>query len=374
MRAQEPVVAVFRSRLLAGSETFVRNQAAALTRWRPAFLGTAREPSCLAEATDVIAFPDSAAGRLEFLRLRVTGRSPRLRAHLAALRPAVVHAHFGGDGWLISRAAVELRIPLVITVHGQDVTRQPNAPGPRGLRYRRNLRTAFRRASLVIAVSGHLRQQAIALGADPAKVKVHHIGVPAPRVAPAPARIWDVLFVGRFVAKKGIDDLIEALGLLTGVRPRALFVGAGPLHDAMRARAAGLGLDATFLGAQDPAAVARIMATSKIFVSPSKTAPDGDAEGLPTTILEAARVGLPTVSTRHSGIPEAVIDGRTGLLGTEGDRTALARNIERLLADEPLRERLGRQARRHAEAYFDLGTQTRLLEELYDSVALRVRG
>jgi colanic acid/amylovoran biosynthesis glycosyltransferase len=374
VRPTEPVVAVFRSRLLAGSETFVRNQGAALTRWRPAFLGTSKEASCLADAADVIAIPDSAAGDLEFLWLRLTGRSPRLRARLAALRPAVVHAHFGGDGWLISRAAVELGIPLIITVHGQDVTRQPNAPGPRGLRYRRNLRTAFRRASLVIAVSGHLRQQAIALGAHPAKVRVHHIGVPAPRVPKAPDRIWDVLFVGRFVAKKGIDDLIEALGLITNGRPRALFVGAGPLHEAMRARAAALGLDATFLGAQDPAAVARIMAESRIFVSPSKTAPNGDAEGLPTTILEAARMGLPTVSTRHSGIPEAVLDGDTGLLCAEGDRPALARNIERLLADEALRDRLGRQARRHAETHFDLGTQTRLLEDLYDSVTQRVRG
>jgi colanic acid/amylovoran biosynthesis glycosyltransferase len=374
VRPDEPVVAVFRTRLLAASETFVRNQGAALSRWRPAFLGVAKERSCLAENTDVIAFPDSTAGRLEFLRLRLTGRSPLLRERLAALRPAVVHAHFGGDGWLISRAAAELGIPLVITVHGQDVTRQPNTPGLRGLRHRRNLRTAFRRASLVIAVSGHLRQQAITLGAHPTKVRVHHIGVPAPRVAQSPDRIWDVVFVGRFVAKKGIDDLVEALGLITGRRPRALFVGAGPLHDAMRARAAALGLDATFLGAQDPASVGRILATSKIFVSPSKTALDGDAEGLPTTILEAARMGLPTVSTRHSGIPEAVLDGDTGLLCAEGDRPALARNIERLLADEALRQRLGRQAKRHAEAHFDLGTQTRQLEELYDSVTRRVRG
>jgi glycosyltransferase involved in cell wall biosynthesis len=287
------------------------------------------------------------------------------------LRPAVVHAHFAGDGWLISRSAARLGVPLVITVHGQDVTRQPTAPGPRGIRYRRNLRTAFDRAALIIAVSEVIRQKTIALGADPAKVRVHHTGVPVPLASTETAKKWDVVFVGRFVEKKGIDDLIEALGLIPEPRPRALFIGTGPMEESIRARAAELGLDATFLGAQEPAVVHRSMAESKVFVSPSKTAPNGDAEGLPTTILEAARLGVPVVSTRHSGIPEAVVHGETGLLGDEGDRSALADNIRRLLADEPLRNRLGDQARRLADARFDLGKQTRRLEELYDAVAAR---
>jgi len=361
------VVVIWRSLLLPGSETFIRNQADALTRWRPAFLGALKFDSVIARDTDVTAYPNSAAGRRAFLRLRSTGRSARVQGLLAGLRPAVVHAHFGGDGWLISRSAVRLGAPLVITLHGQDVTRQATAPGVRGLRYRRNLRTAFDRAALVIAVSEHIRQRAIALGADPVKVRVHHTGVPTPTVPISTEKEWDVLFVGRFVEKKGIDDLVEALGLAPGVR--ALFIGAGPLEEPIRARAAALRLDATFLGAQAPAVVSRSMAASKLFVSPSKTASNGDSEGLPTTILEAARLGVPVVSTYHSGIPEAVTHGETGLLVAEGDRAALAESIRRLLADDVLRARLGEQARRDADANFDLETQTRLLEDLYESVA-----
>jgi colanic acid/amylovoran biosynthesis glycosyltransferase len=360
------VVVIWRSVLLPGSETFIRNQADALTRWRPAFLGAVKVESVLARATDV-----ASGGRWSFWWLRLTGGSARIRRLLAELRPAVVHAHFGGDGWLISRSAERLGVPLIITVHGQDVTRQPNAPGLRGIRYRRNLRTAFDRAALIIAVSDVIRQKAIALGADPAKVRVHYTGVPAPLARAEAAKKWDVIFVGRFVEKKGIDDLVEALGLLPEPRPRALFIGAGPMAESIRARAAQLGLDATFPGAQEPAVVNRSMAESKILVSPSKTAPNGDAEGLPTTILEAARLGVPAVSTRHSGIPEAVVHGETGLLGDEGDRSALADNIGRLLADESLRTRLGDQARRAADDRFDLGKQTFRLEELYDAVAAR---
>jgi colanic acid/amylovoran biosynthesis glycosyltransferase len=361
-------VAIWRSALLLPSETFIRNQGEALPTWEPTFVGATRVESVLARDSDVVVYPAGGPGRREFLRLKVTGRSPRLQAVLAALRPDVVHAHFAHDGWLVARSAARLGVPLVVTLHGYDVTRQPRMPGPRGRRYRRHLRHVFRRAAALVAVSEHIKGRAVALGADPAKVHVLHTGVPVPARVPDGPKQWDVLFVGRFVEKKGIGDLVEALGTLTDPRPRALFIGSGPLEPAVRARAAALGLDATFLGAKEPAAVAAHMARSRVFVSPSKTAPNGDSEGLPTTIVEAASLGLPVVSTRHSGIPEAVVHGETGLLGAEGDPAAVAANLRRLLGDEALRIRLGEQGRKHVETSFDVVRQARLLEELYASV------
>ncbi|MFF5174005.1 glycosyltransferase [Micromonospora sp. NPDC000089] len=363
------VAVIWRSTLLPGSETFVRNQGDALPSWRPVYLGAVKVASPLARDTDVIVCPATPRGRQDWRLLRLTGGSPRLRRLLARLRPAVVHAHFGGDGWLVSRAAAQLGVPLVITLHGLDVTRQAAAPGLRGARHRRNLRTAFDRASVIIAVSEFIRDRALALGADPAKVRVHHTGVPIPPPPEAVEKRWDVVFVGRFVEKKGVDDLIEAAALLPDVRPRILLIGTGPLEPAMRDLADRLGVDATFLGAQEPAAVLRHMAGSRVLAAPSKTASDGDTEGLPTTILEGASLGLPVLATRHSGIPEAVEHEVTGLLCAEGDRAALAGNLRRLLTDDALRERLGGQARRHVETHFDLRTQTRLLEELYESLA-----
>ncbi|GAA1756249.1 glycosyltransferase [Luedemannella helvata] len=358
-----PVV-IWRSCLLYGSETFVRDQGAALTRWQPTYVGAVRVASPLAAGTDVIAFPGN---RLAFPLLRLTGGSRRLRAVLGDLRPDLVHAHFAGDGWLVSRTAAALRVPLIITAHGRDVTSQARAGGLRGVRYRRNLRAAFGRAALILAVSRPIAERAIELGADPAKVRVHHTGVALPVLAGAPAKEWDVAFVGRFVAKKGLDDLVEALGRLD--RPRVVFIGAGPLEPAIRARATELRLDATFLGHQDPATVRRHVAAARVLAAPSKSAPDGDTEGLPTTILEAAALAVPVVSTRHSGIPEAVLHNETGLLGPEGDRATLAANLGRLLADDGLRALLGARAREHVTAHFDIVTQTRALEALYDSVA-----
>jgi glycosyltransferase involved in cell wall biosynthesis len=360
-------VAIFRCVLLPASETFIRNQGTALTRWRPAFAGAIKDTSFNSAPNDHIAFAGHGLG---YFLLRLTGRSSALRQRLAETKPAVLHAHFGGDGWLVSHTARRLGIPLVITLHGYDVTSQPVAPGLRGWRHRRHLRQAFGRADLIIAVSDFIRRRAIDLGADATKVRVHHTGVAIPAASPSPAPAeWDIAFVGRFVEKKGIDDLVEAAGLLSDIRPRMVFIGGGPLEPEIRARAAALDLDATFLGVQEPSAVRQHMVASRVFVSPSKTAPNGDTEGLPTTILEAASLGVPAVSTHHSGIPEAVLDGETGLLSAEGDRAALADNIRRLLTDDGLRTRLGRAARTHVEAHFDLAKQTLLLEDLYDTVA-----
>jgi colanic acid/amylovoran biosynthesis glycosyltransferase len=371
MSADQRVV-IWRSALLAGSETFVRNHGDHLTRWHPAYLGATRTESPLARETDVIAYPWN-TDRLAFLRLRLTGESPRLRRLLALARPRLVHAHFGGDGWLISDAARSLGVPLIVTTHGHDVTRQPDSGGVKGLRYRRNLRSVFDRSALIIAVSEVIRERAIARGAEPSRVRVHYTGVPVPPSLPAVEPAWDVTFIGRFVDKKGADDLVAALGVLRPARPRALFIGDGPLRPAVEAQARALGLDATFTGSLPPGEVTARLAASRMLAAPSRTAADGDTEGLPTTVLEAGAYGIPVVSTVHSGIPEAVLDGTTGLLGAERDVAALSRNILRLLSDDQLRTRMGRAAQAHIAANFNLALQSRRLEDLYDEVAARHR-
>ncbi|MEU8816653.1 glycosyltransferase [Actinoplanes sp. NPDC048796] len=358
-------VAVWRSAMLPASETFIRNQADNLTRWRPVYVGATKVESTLARDTDLIAYP-SPADRRPFLRLRLTGSSPRLRLLLAGAEPDLVHAHFGGDGWLVSGETKRVGVPLVVTLHGHDVTRQPLSPGAHGLRYRRNLRAVFQRADLLIAVSEVIRQKAIGWGADPAKVRVHHTGVPVPASVPSAGKRWDVAFVGRFVEKKGADDLIAALAALGSAK--AILIGDGPLLPEIRSYAARAGTDATFTGAQPASEVYRLLAESRVLAAPSKTAADGDTEGLPTTIVEAAALGLPAVSTVHSGIPEAVLDGETGLLGPEGDREALTANLRKLLDDDTLRVTMGERARAHAEANFNVATQSRRLEDLYDAL------
>jgi glycosyltransferase involved in cell wall biosynthesis len=110
------------------------------------------------------------------------------------------------------------------------------------------------------------------------------------------------------------------------------------------------------------------MRRASLLAAPSVTARNGDAEGLPTVIVEAAACGLPVVSTRHSGIPEAVVDGETARLVPENDSQALAESIRLLLGSAQLRARMGAAGRRLAEEKFDLQRQTARLERIYDEV------
>jgi glycosyltransferase involved in cell wall biosynthesis len=224
-------------------------------------------------------------------------------------------------------------------------------------------------------VSDAVRAKAIARGYPPERILTHHNGIDFDRFRPGLARREPglILHVGRLVEKKGTGVLIEALAAIVsaGVQGASLaIIGDGPLRGALerQARQAGLGERVRFLGALSPDEVAAGMRRAAILAAPSLTAKDGDAEGLPTVVVEAAASGIPVVATFHSGIPEAVTDGETGFLVPEGDAVALADRLARLLGSEPMRRDMGAAARRLAERKFERGRLSERLEEIYDQL------
>lgn len=358
--------------LLPGSETFIRNQTDTLRLWQPSLFGLTEADSPLARASDTVLFGSSLPEKALLRSAIILGHSQRVSRALAASHPDLVHIHFlAGHANLVSRTAKRLDLPIVITAHGFDVTTIASNAGPRAGLVTERLRNTMARASLVIAVSEFIRSKVIQLGCDPAKVVVHHIGIPIPKPpAPSIVKIWDVAFVGRFVEKKGVLDLIAALARLNSeIRPRCVFIGEGPLLGPAKEAVERMQIDATFLGAQPPAVVQKTLRAARVFAAPSRTAENGDSEGLPIAILEAAAARLPVASTYHSGIPEAVLDGETGLLSPEGDVDALAMNLRHLLRSPTLRLQLGSAGRHRTEQEFDIVKQTAVLEELYDAAS-----
>ncbi len=169
-----------------------------------------------------------------------------------------------------------------------------------------------------------------------------------------------ILSIGRKVEKKGYDDLLEALARL----PRALHwrfehVGAGSLSDALKAQAESLGIAQRCLwhGAQPQKAVFAALARADLFVLASKKAADGDQDGLPNVLMEAAHQRLPLVSTHEAAIGEFIEDGSNGLLVAPGAPDELAIALARLAADPDLRIRLAARAAEvlHARFSFDSG-------------------
>lgn len=110
------------------------------------------------------------------------------------------------------------------------------------------------------------------------------------------------------------------------------------------------------------------MRDAEIFCLPSQTAKNGDSEGLPLVILEAAASAIPIATTLHSAIPDAVIDGKNGFLVLEKDDIALAEKLDILLSDCVLAKNMGKAGREFICENFDIRKQTRKLEAIYDKV------
>ncbi|MBL8669516.1 MAG: glycosyltransferase family 4 protein, partial [Alphaproteobacteria bacterium] len=167
---------------------------------------------------------------------------------------------------------------------------------------------------------------------------------PPPRMPMPEGAPQTILSVGRLVAKKGFDVLLEALARLApDLRWRLEHVGGGPLKRRLARQAERLGIAdrVAWAGARpQPEVLARYRAAD-VFVLASVVAEGGDRDGLPNVLMEAQSQGLACVSTSVSAIPELIEDGRTGLLVPERDALALARAIEAVLRDGDLRARLG---------------------------------
>jgi len=358
-----PVAAIFRSPLFNPSEGFVQAQAAALSRYRPLMVGLERKGNVLPALEGGILL----AARPLAARLGSIGA---LAAQLRPHAPALVHAHFATDGLLALPLARALGIPLVTTLHGYDVHRTRARMLLSGrlswMRYALLRRRLIEQGALFLAVSDALRRAALARGFPAERTVTHYVGIDLDRFGGGEPEPGLILHVGRLVEKKGTAVLLDAVARLPGARLAIL--GDGPLRRDLERRAAHLGARVKFLGARPAAEVAGWMRRAWLLAAPSVTAADGDAEGLPTVILEAAASSLPAVGTFHSGIPEAIADGETGFLVPERDADALAARIGALLASADLRHGMGLAARAMAGRRFDLGRQTALLEELYDGV------
>jgi glycosyltransferase involved in cell wall biosynthesis len=369
-------VLVYTHSLLERSMTFIRSHAEALTRYRPAYVGAHRVDGLELPADRVVTVNDGGlAGKLAEFLLRRFGVAGSAAGRLRRFDPVVMHAHFGLSGPSALSLADALGIPLVVTYHGQDatITDAEARRSWRGREYLRGRARVMERVSVVIAVSDFIRSRLIAKGYPGHKVVTHRNGIDLGyfRRATQP-RERVVVFVGRFVEKKGCEFLIRALALLReeGVVARGVLVGDGPLRPRLERLALESGAPVTFAGFLPLSEVRDWLAKASVVAVPSVTASNGDSEGLPTVILEAQAMATPVVVTRHAGNAEGVSEGRSALVVEERDVRALADAIRFFLESSGNVEAFGRAGRAWVEARFDIVSQARGLEDIYD----RARG
>lgn len=179
-----------------------------------------------------------------------------------------------------------------------------------------------------------------------------------PRDGSDPSDPVRIVTVGRAVAKKGFDDLLDALTALPpDLHWHFAHIGGGELLEALKARAlaAGIGHRVAFMGPRAQPDVVATLREADLFVLPAKEAPSGDRDGLPNVLMEAASQGLAIVATAFAGIPEFVRDGVEGRLVPPGDWQALSNALNLAIRDPEERARLGHAAEARLRDAFSAG-------------------
>jgi len=292
-------------------------------------------------------------------------RTNALRNYLFQNKINVVLAEYGMVGAMVTEACRLAGVPLVIHFHGADAYYKKNIE-----EYADLYKKAFAYASAIIAVSKDMVGKLISLGAPADKIFNASCGVDVnafPQLDISNSK-KDFLFVGRFVEKKSPQSLVKAFKIVADKLPdaRLWMVGNGPLFDETKALISELGLDnnITLTGVLKPAQIKELMKQMRCFVQHSVTAANGDSEGTPVTVLEAASSGLPVVATRHTGIKDAVIDSITGFLVDELDINAMAEKMTALAESPHLAVQFGKAGREHMINNYQMNDRINLLNKI----------
>jgi len=291
-----------------------------------------------------------------------------------------VHVHFANRA---AHTAVFLKevsgIPFSVTAHGQDFMKDLGSDDllreicaaaefvAAETDYSRDL---LRQRSPDFATKIHRVYNGIDLERFPGGASTQRGGYSSRNTVPR------IVSVGRLVAFKGFDDLIDACAELARCRIEFVcdIIGDGPQRETLQAKIEQLDLSSrvNLLGSLSQRAVLERLQAADIFALPSTTDAQGATDVFPTVILEAMASARPVVSTRLAGIPELVVDGETGTLISAGDSTALAQALEQLLRDPELRSRFGHGGRARIEQHFRIeNTVVSLMEMLEHAVRQR---
>jgi glycosyltransferase involved in cell wall biosynthesis len=293
----------------------------------------------------------------------------RLRRHLAGAKPQIVHTFLLTASLYGRLAAILARVPIVI---GTEVNIYERKRGRHAVAERLLMAGTDR----VVVSAESVREFYIRqIHADPAKVEVIYNAVDFSQAEATTARdvvraslglASDDLVVGiiaRLTEQKGHRFLFDALARTPELSSvHLIVVGDGDLKDRLRAEAQSLGLGPRvhFLGARRD--LGDLLGAMDVFVLPSVW------EGLPLSLVLAMGAGVPVVATRVAGIPEAVDEGRTGLLVAPGDAHALGRTLARLCTDPELRRRIGREGRAAVLPRFGVDGYVSAITRLYDNL------
>ena len=281
----------------------------------------------------------------------------------------MVHAHFGHTACSYLPLSLSLDIPLITNFYGYDLFRKDIVEN-----YHEAYIELFKNGRHFLVEGPHMRRGLISLGCPEEKISIQRIAINLENYK-FKTRSWDgkapiqLLFVGRFLEKKGLEYAFQALAKIRNDYSfQFRIIGGGKLEQYLLSVANNIGFrkEIVWLGVQPYRKVIEELQKCDILIQPSVTADNGDSEGgAPTIILEAQACGVPIISTAHADIPYITSPNESALLSPERDVDLLTENIRHLFNNSEIWSRMGKMGREHVEKYHDVKKEVIILENLY---------
>ena len=272
----------------------------------------------------------------------------------------LLHSHWilpqGFTGVL---ATMPLKVPHIITVHGSD------AFALKGKILGHFKHFSLTNADAVTVNGSATKRQVLSIAPELTNLRLIPIGISETqsdlkRTDKLRLQFKDtqgplLIFVGRLISLKGIDDLIHAVALISKryEGTRLIILGEGPLRNNLEKLTKSLGVEklVKFIGWVEPSDVSNYLSAADIFIGPSKKSSDGSTEAQGLTFLEAMQAGTAVIATNAGGIVDAVQHEKTGLLVAECSPISIAKSVIRLTEDKQLKSSLEKQAKLAAKRF-----------------------
>lgn len=295
----------------------------------------------------------------------------------------LVHSHWVlPQGFVGVLAAQWMKLPNVVTVHGSDVF------GLRGALMTWFKRYALKRATAVTVNSSATHDAVLKIVPGFRSIHLIPMGVESKAVSgdPDPVEVRHrhrqgdgplLIFVGRLVEEKGVDDLLRSIPLIVSNLPdvTALIIGDGQLRSSLEQMTCDLEITdrVKFLGWVSPDNIPNYLRAADIFVGPSKRTQDGRLEAQGLTFVEAMLNQIPVIATRCGGIVDLVQNEKTGLLVAEQSPQEIAAAVNRIVRDTALTARITEAANRLAIEGFTRSKTAHAFSALFEKLIVEHR-
>ncbi len=284
----------------------------------------------------------------------------------------IIHCHFGtkGNFAVFLKDLHAIRGKVITTFHGFDMSRYIKDIGDDVYDY------LFTKGDLFLPISECWKNKLIKLGCGKDKIIVHRMGVDTNKFLFSPRKPKNdkvkLLTIARLVEKKGVEYGIRAVAKVMQRHPNVEYkiIGDGPIKSELEDLIKDLKIidSVEILGWKKQEEVIELMKGADILLAPSVTSKDGDQEGIPVVLMEALALGLPVLSTLHSGIPELVQDGISGFLIPERNVDTLIEKLIYLIEHPEIWSDMGRAGRAYVEKYYDINKLNDQLVVLYQQL------